>query len=619
LWRERVLASEKKRSESNLLYHERRYCSSEEMQAEQGSEKTMKSRCITIALLTVFVSSLFVQDAHAWGTRAQRAIVGMAMQKIQDDFPDTFRPDDASYLQDVLRGSVDGASGLSSDVPLGTDAETVAAVNSEIQLLRDARKLGPSSYFAYRMGVLSSLVANVMFPYGFAYTAEEIDLRAQIIADIDTRVERDFRGALGSAKREAVLDAEDYFKRHRLFRDGNRGIIRSDYARGVGFNGLMKESSLAYFEQSVDAVADVWSTVLISGALPHELPTSRPILAWYFVDEIGYLLGTRKNYYQADKAYANLDGLGAREADAYERVGDHYYGFGKSGGAERGVREWMISYTMDGAVRPRIADKLHDHFIQRGTVFLDRGLEKALALETDLPNALSAFEEALTYNPQSEALAVYIQETRIAIKERKERFDATISLIAKGQSVREEAKKTADIDKNYGSAIRMFRLAVGFFEAVDNEFSNLETQASSALSQLNRDINGTVSEVLDEATDTMDGGRQAEARNEYDDAIRRYELVEPIVSVIPEDINTSVTDNKSTMISDALKKVEEAKINKVWWEQQQEQLQLQAAQGGAPRQAANAATAGGGQPAAQGGRPGAGQRGSGRRPGPPGR
>jgi tetratricopeptide (TPR) repeat protein len=581
----------------------------------------MKFRCITVAFLALFISSLFVQDAHAWGTRAQRAIVGMAMQKIQDDFPDTFRPEDTSYLQDVLRGCVDGASGLSSDVPLGTDAETVAAVNSEIQLLRDARKLGPSSYFAYRMGVLSSLVANVIFPYGYAFTPEDAELRAQIIADIDKRVERDFSGALGSAKREAVIDAPDYFKRHRLFRDGNRGIIRSDYARGVGYNGFMKESSLAYFEQSVDAVADVWSTVLISGALPHELPTSRPILAWYFVDEIGYLLGTRKNYYQADKAYANLDSLAARQADAYERVGDHYYAFGKSGGAERGVREWMISYTMDGAVRPRIADKLHDHFLQRGTVFLDRGMEKALAQETDLPNALSAFEEALTYNPQSEALAVYIQETRIAIKERQERFDATISLIAKGQSVREAAANARNIEQNYGNAIRMFRLAVGFFEAVDNEFSNLETQASTALSQLNRDINGTVSDVLDNATDTMDSGTQAETRNEYDDAIRLYELVEPIVSVIPEDINTSVTDNKSTMIGDAKKKVEEAKINKVRWEQQQEQERQLAAQGGAPRQAASTAPAGGGgqpaaRPAARGGRPGAGQRGAGRR-GPP--
>ena len=532
----------------------------------------MKFRLFTVTWLAVVVSCICINDADAWGTRAQRAIAAMAIQKIQNDFPDTFSPEDANYMQDVLRGCVDGVAVLAGSVPLGSDAETVAAIDSEIQLLRDARKLGPSSYFAYRMGVLSALVSNVILPYGFAWTPEDKTLQAKIVRDIDERFESDFSDTSQTSKRDPIYEPQDYFKRHRMFGEGNRGIIRDDYARGLGYNGLLLKGGPAYFDRAANSVADAWSTVLINARLPQELPTPRPILSWYFVNEIEYLLGTRKNYYQADKAYANFDSLSANQPDGYEKVGDHYYAFSESGGIERGVREWMISYAMDGAVRGRIAGKLHDHFLGKGTVFLERGIEKALAKETDLPDALTAFEEALRYNPQSETLSTYIQDTRIAIKDRKERFDATISLISKGESVRARAQAVL-LDLNYGLAINMYRQAVVFFEAIDNEFSNLEQQAKDARAQLNRDINSVVSSVTDAATETMDNGTQAEARNEYDRSINLYELVPQIVSVIPEDINTSITDNKNEVINSAKKKVDEAKINKVRWEAQQEQLQ----------------------------------------------
>ena len=99
----------------------------------------MKFRLLSVTCLAAFISCICINDADAWGTRAQRAIAAMAIQKIQDDFPDTFSPEDANYMQDVLRGCVDGVAVLSGAVPLGSDVETVAAVDSEICTARRQR------------------------------------------------------------------------------------------------------------------------------------------------------------------------------------------------------------------------------------------------------------------------------------------------------------------------------------------------------------------------------------------------------------------------------------------------------------------------------------------------
>ena len=98
----------------------------------------------------------------AWGLRAQQSITAMALQVLKEKYPTTLRPQGVTgsdFSEDVLRGSKDGWAILAPNTPLESEGEVIQAVGAEIQLMRTVREYGPTSYFAYRMGVLSSLVA----------------------------------------------------------------------------------------------------------------------------------------------------------------------------------------------------------------------------------------------------------------------------------------------------------------------------------------------------------------------------------------------------------------------------------------------------------------------------
>ena len=131
---------------------------------------------------------IFAQDAMAWGPRARQAIALAALQLTRRETPDAFIAGESSYEEYLMRGAVDGAEILGGNIPLNNDLQTIDAVGSEIQILREARARGAGSHFAYRMGVLSALVSDVILPFGFTYNEAEDVLRERIRANLDEHV-----------------------------------------------------------------------------------------------------------------------------------------------------------------------------------------------------------------------------------------------------------------------------------------------------------------------------------------------------------------------------------------------------------------------------------------------
>ena len=134
-----------------------------------------------IALTLVVVTS----QAFAWGPRAQRTITGMAIQVIQHKYPGTFQPGESNYKIDVMRGAEAGMAVVAETLPIHSQEEAIQAVAIQIALLRDIRPTGAGSYFAFRMGVLSALISDIMLPYGLAWTPEDRALQQKIQADIN--------------------------------------------------------------------------------------------------------------------------------------------------------------------------------------------------------------------------------------------------------------------------------------------------------------------------------------------------------------------------------------------------------------------------------------------------
>jgi len=522
-------------------------------------------------------------DAQAWGPKAMRSITAMSLQVLKNDYSDVFRPGGivgVNFEKDVLSGSADGWQILAKFTPLNSDAEVVEAVASEIQLLREARTYGPTSYFAYRMGVLSSLTAHIMMPYGFVWTAEDQEMRRKVVTDLEQQVDS-FHFRVPKKNRDFIRNAGTFFQEKRSSFAEDKRLIAHDYRIGKNYNGYLKQGGQAYFIRAVETVADVWNTVLQHEDTVRAFGLSRPSdrsLAWYFVQEMEYLLNVKDNMTQVEIVYKNFEKVGVGMTDAMEYIGDMLYAYPQKSVKLRGVAEWQKAFDMGGKDRLHLGSKLSAHYMQEGNDYLAHAAQPD-AEETDLNNAKRAFEDALNYDRSNEAAAKLIQETDVAIRERNERLEVVLSIIATGERIHEEANRYREM-QDFANAISTYRQAIGFFDAVDDEFKVHANTARENVRRLRREISDLINEVLDAASQVIDEGDRARDNNQFDEASNKYQSVSRIVSVISEDESATVLRDKQEVIDLAGRKLEESNVQKLRYEQmlQEQAQQAQAAQ-----------------------------------------
>jgi hypothetical protein len=154
-----------------------------------------------------------------------------------------------------------------------------------------------------------------------------------------------------------------------------------------------------------------------------------------------------------------------------------------------------------------------------------------------------------------------------------------IDIIAKAETTQEEADK-ARMGGDAGNAIVTYRKTIGLYDAVDNEFKDLEKTAKEGVRKIRKNITDVINEVLDRASDAIDEGEANKENNRFEEAIASYSKVANIVSVIPEDENPSLTQQKKDVVDLAGKKVEEAKVAKLRYEQSLKEQQQRQQQGG---------------------------------------
>ncbi|MCF6286168.1 MAG: hypothetical protein L3K26_13400, partial [Candidatus Hydrogenedentes bacterium] len=498
----------------------------------------------SVVLSLVLVSA----QALAWGPRAQRTITGMAIQVIQQKYPDTFRPGESKYGVDVLRGTEAGAPVIAEMLPINSEAEAIQAVGIQIQLLRDLRPFGAGSYFAFRMGALSALISDVLLPYGLAWTPEEKALQQKIQKDIDEHL-TEYGYTNRSVKLMPILDVTHHFHAQQAFYGDNRLLIADDYRRGVGYDGFLRESSKSYFSKAVSSVSGAWFTIVRPQPVVTNSPITNTLMEQYFVDEIAYLLGEKSNFYQAGVAYENLASLAPTDPRIFEQVGDHYYAFGTRASIERSVKEWRNAHSLGGPNRDRVAGKLSAHYLKEGRKFLAEAEKKGRG-ETELPSALGSFQQALRFDRTSEIAAELIQETNRLKKARDERREMIVNIIASAASTREEAENQAT-GGSYGNAILSYRQALEILAAVDDEFTDQFNEMNQMRQSIARSIGTAISDILEQASGAIEEGENAEELHKWEDAIKAYERVAVIVSAIPNDSNASALEDKKTAIESA--------------------------------------------------------------------
>jgi hypothetical protein len=523
-------------------------------------------RKLGAALGVGVAAMLAIQDAGAWSESVRRAIASTAIQLIKREQPDAFKATtsiathstgatiNVSYEEDVWAGAADGTKVLTS-YALTSDEQAVLAVGSEIQLLRTVRQYGMGSYFAYRMGVLGALVSELVLPFSLDSSPEGMQLSAQINADVDAHFSG-FRFSPDGDGRRYIRTTPEYFKEIRSFVGDDRRIIADDYARGKGYGGILSDAAEIYFGRSVEAVADAWYTVLREEPVGTYIPPSDKIIARYFVEELAYLLNVKHNMFQAEKTYLHFDKVNPGLYEDYERIGDLFYGFGTPEAQERGVREWKIAYEHPGPQRARSSSKLTAHYLSEGEKYNEEA-QKPGAPETLLESALTSFKQALEYDRSNALAAQRINETTVSIQKKRERRQFQDSLLAQGTKIIQQAEKSA-LDGDFGAAIHTYNQAVTLFEAVSDEFADLEKAASDAIDQVKKGKRDVVNSVLQAAEEKIaEGDKMVDARD-FENAGNVYRYVETIVSAIPEGEGERVDKEKADTIARAQQKVVDA-------------------------------------------------------------
>lgn len=567
---------------------------------------------------------LVAQDAAAWGPKARRAIALAAMQLIRKDYPDVFKAKTLKYEADVVSGAEADLEELGEWIPLNDDSQSAVAVSYQIQLLRDVRKRGVGSHFAYRMGMLSSLAAEVVLPFGIPFSESDRQLKEKIDADLEAHIEGYFM-ASQRKRYEYMRSTELYFKNNRPFYEDDMRMITDDYKRGSGYDGLLAQAGQVYFHRSVAAVADAWYSVLRSEGDAGDIPPSKRVVTWYYVNEIQYLLDEKRNFPFAILAYRTFEHVNPQLMDTYETLGDAFYGFGMRNrdprfgmsnrdprgdpdprGINRGVSEWKKAQGAPGPQRASASKKLANHYLGVGEKLFIRS-SGADGEDSDLQEALGAFRTALEYERTNEIAKDRINETAVAIVLREEDYDLESSFIDLSDSIVKHAEESSlKMPPEYLKSFDSYSKGLLMLDQVTARFRDLDKTATANRDSIRKSVKELTMRVVGEASDQIDLGTRAVDQTRFDEGIRLFLSVPLILEPIPEDPRRGgVPQNVKELISLSKKHIADAKIAQ---QRHNDRIAAGETPGGGARTvqpASGTATAPrAGRPAGPGGRPG---------------
>ena len=525
----------------------------------------IRFRILTIALVALCAMGA-ARDAFAWGERAQKVISATAISQLRTHHSTAFRSEGFDYRADVLQGAVDGLEALPTANRITDMNSAIALVGQEIMLLRDVREYGTGSYFAYRMGMLSALVSDIILPYALDFESADIAFREQLFADIDTHVGNYIIKPFTGEPR-VVTTPSLYFQRHLGFYDDSLVIVANDYSRGQGYQGMIRQAAPNYLQRCIEATIDVWATVYLRNDPEGTRPPSAESVTWYLVDEITYLLREKRNLDQARRSYGVFSSVNPGIVRAHERVGDAFYEFGER---EDGVREWEYALNYSGPDRRRIVEKLADHYTRVGREAMLAGRADARRRDANFEQALRAFERAYAFDSRNEDAAREIQNTNIAIREREEARQLTMNFMASAESVRQRARE-AQTQEDFGTSISTFDSAISTYEMVDDNFPEQREAAQDAIREIRRDIRNIIISLLDRGNQAIAAGDSALDNRLFEEAIAHYQRVANVVRDVPDDDSSNARD-KADLIARAEDKIATARVEQRRWEERQAAL-----------------------------------------------
>jgi tetratricopeptide (TPR) repeat protein len=268
-----------------------------------------------------------------------------------------------------------------------------------------------------------------------------------------------------AATRQHLLDVRSYFEDRRNYLRDAEALIESDYDAGTGFSGYGKRSLSVQFTKAVNAVSDVWFTLVGQSPVPTQ-PAARPVsLRDYYVDAIGFYLG-RDEDEAASQAYAFLDSAGLLEQDTLKSVGDQYYDNARYERAIGIYRTVLQKEPRRADVRMRISD-----------YFFTTGL--ALLAEKQYEESERAFDEVLRNDVSRADAREKKLEVAGLIEERRQRLELARKSLSEANTALAAAAR-AEAQRKFADAVKLYRQAKAAYAKVGDEFQDEHIEAAQA-------------------------------------------------------------------------------------------------------------------------------------------
>ncbi len=445
------------------------------------------SRPIVIVTAVTLVA---LPTALAWGPKASVAIVTTASRLISKQSGVPL----ANLGKDVQRGASLSQSEIADLIP-GADMNPVNAIESEMYLLEAVRGSRVDPYFAYRLGALGSLVAEVTTPLHDANPT----YRNLYYADVEANINQ----ATLQSKPRVSVDPASYFAEAVGKARDRADLIVSDYKAGIGFKGVAGTALSEDASRSVNAVADVMLTVLRGSVTVTNISQNQ--IRNYVLDAIRFYID-RDNDAETEAAYAKLMDLGVTTVDLQKQIGDMFYDAGKY---DRAMKEYK-AVLEKAPSRRDVIERIADYYVHEG--------DAALA-DNELEDALKAYNDALAVDMLHPTAQSKKLETQGMIAERDARQQAAQKANTKGDDLVRQADQLI-FKQDFTDALSLLQQAKTSYGEVTDEFPDEARKSRAGLLQVAQRINTLQRDVVSNAGSLSGLGASATIGTEAEEAAK---------------------------------------------------------------------------------------------------
>lgn len=399
----------------------------------------------------IFLVVLAAEPVAAWSPKTQLSLVDFALNLLSAERNLPLK----QRQREIREGAMIGEDQLHAEHP-DLEADPVRAVEAEIYLLQVAGRGGFDTYYAYRLGVLGKMIAGAVTPLRTAPAM----FRERYGTDVDASIDR---LAVQTGKR-VLVEPRSYFADALARAAARDEMILKDYQDGVGFAGVAKASLPGDAGRAVDAIADVWFTLLTGNSVVATVSDEQ--LQRYVLGAYAFYI-RRGNLAEVEAAAERLAKLTPPTPDMRVKIGDFFY---ESGFHERAMEEYRAVLAVQPD-RREVVQKIGAYYVEQGDALLEDGqLEKALA----------AYTTAIDADPLHPTAEGKRLDTEKLIQERDQRRDEQLNALNTAAGLEAQADQHA-LNGYYAAAIAQLLEANRAYEAITPEFSDAYAKASRGL------------------------------------------------------------------------------------------------------------------------------------------